>query len=550
MTTRPPIRILIVDDQTAGLRALCETLGDAGYETEGAVSGEAALSALRKASFDLLLADLMMPGMDGLETLSAAQKIDPYLVAIVMTGQGTIETAVAAMQAGAFDYVLKPIRLNVLLAMLARAQEAVGQAAIRRTQDLELKAKQVRIERTLHEKRIDIVVQSIVRLSTMRIIGVEALTRFREPPARPDLWFADAAEIGLGENLELLSIEKALELLPSLPGNIYMSVNVSPAVACSGALAKVLGNVDPSRVVLEITEQTAVADYGILLQALDPLRRAGIRLSVDDAGAGYASFNHILTLRPDIIKLDTHLTRGLDLDPVRLSLAEALVAFAKRLGANLVAEGVETQSELDALLRIGSHAVQGYFTGRPGPLPLKEITVAPTISVARVPRAGTIPEVGSTFKDFVDPLLKNLLEETNLDVAYMTVLHHSDQTLEHRYVLPEGLAALPTGLTIPWRDSLCIRCRNEGIVWTPEAGTILAAGSYADGKGVQTYFSMPIRTPAFHDTLGTLCAAGFERRYLSDRALLQAEHYARQIADRIVREGVDEFMEASDIRTS
>ncbi|MBL8535681.1 MAG: response regulator [Betaproteobacteria bacterium] len=114
-------RILIVDDEAANMRALCETLRDRGYETEGATDGHAALEALAREPFDLLLTDLMMPGMNGVELLSAALQVDPQLVAVLMTGQGTVETAVAAMQAGAIDYVLKPIKLGAIIPVLSRA---------------------------------------------------------------------------------------------------------------------------------------------------------------------------------------------------------------------------------------------------------------------------------------------------------------------------------------------------------------------------------------------------------------------------------------------
>jgi hypothetical protein len=121
MSPPPLARILIVDDDEANLHALCNTLRDHGYEIEGATAGEDALELLRQSSFDLLLSDLMMPGMDGVALLTEALKIDPYLVGILMTGAGTIETAVQAMQAGALDYVLKPIQLGAILPVLARA---------------------------------------------------------------------------------------------------------------------------------------------------------------------------------------------------------------------------------------------------------------------------------------------------------------------------------------------------------------------------------------------------------------------------------------------
>ncbi len=121
MNSAPIARILIVDDETAHTRALCDTLRDRGYETTGFTTGDAALAALQETKFDLLLTDLKMPGMDGVELLAQALKIDPQLVGILMTGKGTIETAVQAMQAGALDYILKPFKVSAILPVLARA---------------------------------------------------------------------------------------------------------------------------------------------------------------------------------------------------------------------------------------------------------------------------------------------------------------------------------------------------------------------------------------------------------------------------------------------
>jgi signal transduction histidine kinase len=114
-------RILVVDDEAAQMRALCDTLRDQGYETVGFSDGRAALAALREGPFDLLLSDLMMPGMDGIALLRMAQETAPHVMGIIMTGQGTISTAVEAMKAGAFDYILKPFKLSAVLPVLSRA---------------------------------------------------------------------------------------------------------------------------------------------------------------------------------------------------------------------------------------------------------------------------------------------------------------------------------------------------------------------------------------------------------------------------------------------
>jgi DNA-binding NtrC family response regulator len=116
-------RLLIVDDELELMKALCETLAAQNYETVGVGSGQEALDALGERPFDILLSDLMMPGIDGIELLRQALVLDPNLVAIIMTGQGTIPTAVEAMKSGAFDYVLKPFKLQAMLPILARAMD-------------------------------------------------------------------------------------------------------------------------------------------------------------------------------------------------------------------------------------------------------------------------------------------------------------------------------------------------------------------------------------------------------------------------------------------
>ncbi|WP_354217627.1 EAL domain-containing protein [Arthrobacter sp. UYCo732] len=120
-----------------------------------------------------------------------------------------------------------------------------------------------------------------------------------------------------------------------------------------------------ARVVLELTERLAVNDYALLLASLEPLRRDGVRIAVDDAGSGFASMRHILQLRPDIIKLDRILIAGIDHDQGQRALGTAMTSFAQQTGAHIVAEGIETLAELLTVTQIGMTSAQGYFLGRP-----------------------------------------------------------------------------------------------------------------------------------------------------------------------------------------
>lgn len=230
------------------------------------------------------------------------------------------------------------------------------------------RAMRERIEAVLASRSFNIVYQPIAQLCEPRIIGYEALTRFTALPQRsPDQWFEEAAQVGLQAELEVAVIEQALEVLPRLPGGTYLSLNVSPDTLRSRKLCGVLKASVPSRLVLEVTEHVSIDDYADFAEVLEPLRRKGLALAVDDAGAGYASFRHILRLKPDMIKLDISLTRDIDSDPGRRALAIALIRFAAETGSEIVAEGVETRAELEVLRHLGVNRAQGYLLGRPMP---------------------------------------------------------------------------------------------------------------------------------------------------------------------------------------
>jgi PAS domain S-box-containing protein len=123
MSTTPLAGLLVVDDEAPQMKALCDTLHSAGYHTTGFTSASQALAAMRERSFDVVLSDLMMPEMDGIAFLDEAFSIDPNLAGIIMTGHGTVQTAVDALKGGALDYILKPFRLSAILPVLTRALE-------------------------------------------------------------------------------------------------------------------------------------------------------------------------------------------------------------------------------------------------------------------------------------------------------------------------------------------------------------------------------------------------------------------------------------------
>ena len=236
-----------------------------------------------------------------------------------------------------------------------------------------------RIRLTIANRSLETHFQPIVDLRSGEAIGSEALSRFVEQPVRPpDAWFAEAAEIGLGVELELTALEMALGQLRYLPNGMYLSLNASVETMLSSDFRGILTNSPAERIVLELTEHTPVTDYRAFAESMSALRSHGVRLAVDDAGSGFSSFSHVLNLKPDIIKLDIALTRGIDKDPARQSLGRALLTFGlEAYRTTIVAEGIETKEELETLRSLGCPGGQGYLLGRPARLypPLPAIAV-------------------------------------------------------------------------------------------------------------------------------------------------------------------------------
>ncbi|MFG6486281.1 EAL domain-containing protein [Roseateles sp. BYS78W] len=223
-----------------------------------------------------------------------------------------------------------------------------------------------RIDAVLRSDGLRMVYQPIVDVATNSVAGFESLARFTSEPYRtPDVWFSEAGEIGRLIELESLAIRLALASIAELPASVYVAVNASPETIVKGALAEALRGQPLERLVVEVTEHQAIERYEDIANAIAPLQRRGLRIAIDDAGAGYASFRHVLNLHPHIVKLDNSITHDIDVDRSRRALAAALCGFAAETGCGIVAEGVETAAELDAVRKLGIARAQGYHLGRP-----------------------------------------------------------------------------------------------------------------------------------------------------------------------------------------
>ena len=212
-----------------------------------------------------------------------------------------------------------------------------------------------------------VVLQPIVELATGDRVGAEALSRFPQDWGKaPDVCFGEAHSIGLGHQLELLALERAADHLATVDG--YVSMNVSPATLLTPECSALLERLPLDRVLLELSEHDPVDDYDALRATLAPLRSRGMRLAIDDVGAGFSSLRHIVVTTPDVIKLDRSLVDGVTVDPVLRTLVRSLVDFGHGFDASVVAEGVETADDAATLQALDVDHGQGWHFGRPGPV--------------------------------------------------------------------------------------------------------------------------------------------------------------------------------------
>jgi EAL domain-containing protein (putative c-di-GMP-specific phosphodiesterase class I) len=207
--------------------------------------------------------------------------------------------------------------------------------------------------------------QPIVDLARGSVVGYEGLARFGPGPA-PAEWFEAAVALDRTPELEAAAIRAAFAGRPALPRNTFLTVNVGPDVLEHPAVQEVLVEQGAlGGVVIELTEHARVDSYFALQPALDRLRSSGAIFALDDAGSGYAGLQHLLRIRPEIIKLDRSLVASVNRDEGKRSLVEMLGTFASRVDAWLLAEGVETPAELEAVARLGVPLAQGYYLARP-----------------------------------------------------------------------------------------------------------------------------------------------------------------------------------------
>lgn len=370
-------RVLLADDEPTLLGAYERMLTEAGYTVETALDvGEAAaLLALRP--FDVLVADLSMPGGGGIQLLRVAREHDLDLPVVLITGTPSVETAMKAVEHGALKYLVKPVSLGDL-------EDAVAQAAqLRRVASLKREALQlagdqalaggdragleVSFERGL--RSLWMAYQPIVSWSEKSVYSYEALLRCTEPSIpHPGAFLGAAERLGRIHDLGGAIRRRVAGSADTHPSRPRLFVNLHPQDLLDEELylpSSPLSRI-ADRVVLEVTERASLEKVDDVTGRITALRSLGYQIAIDDLGAGYAGLSSFAQLQPEVIKIDMSLVRRVDVDPTRRKLVASLAALCRDMGMLVVAEGVETTQERDSLVALGCDLLQGHLFARPG----------------------------------------------------------------------------------------------------------------------------------------------------------------------------------------
>jgi EAL domain-containing protein (putative c-di-GMP-specific phosphodiesterase class I) len=368
--------ILLVDDEPAIARAYGRTLSAAGFSVITACDGREAANAARDKSFDVIISDIAMPEMDGLELLRAVREHDLDVPFVIMTGGPAVDSAVRAMEYGALRYLIKPVDPPELEEVVARAIRLHQMAKIKREalEMFRLEGKHLGDRASLEARlarameTLWIAYQPIVSWSRRSTFAYEALVRNEEPTLRspPDL-FEAAERLGRLQDLGRAVRDRVARTLDEQPMSALLFINLHAMELDDDSLISAAAPLSrhAARVVLEVTERAPLEKIRDVTARVAQLRALGYRIAVDDLGAGYAGLTSFAHLEPEVVKVDMSLIRGIDRSPMKQKLLRSIVSLCRELGIEIIAEGVETADEREALVEVGGDLCQGYLFARP-----------------------------------------------------------------------------------------------------------------------------------------------------------------------------------------
>jgi EAL domain-containing protein (putative c-di-GMP-specific phosphodiesterase class I) len=371
-------RVLLVDDDAAVRRDYARALRRAGLQVDTAPDGRDALELLGLAPYGVIISDISMPGVNGIDFLRAVRQRDLDVPMVLMTGSPELETAVGAVEYGAFRYLIKPIALAALTETVRKAMQLFRLARLKRQALAAIGAEGMGLgDRVALETRFESALgrvcmeyQPIVNWPERRVFGYEALVRSAEPALTTPTDLLDAAErLGRVHDLGRAVRREVARAAERVPQDALLFVNLHGLDLDDRELYSVEAPLSPiaGRVVLEITERWPLDGVKGVRRRIARLREMGFRIALDDLGAGYAGLTTFTQLEPDFVKLDRALVSGVDGNSRKRSVVRSMLRLCSdELDIQVVGEGVETIAERDALGLDGCALLQGYLFARPG----------------------------------------------------------------------------------------------------------------------------------------------------------------------------------------
>ena len=367
-------KVLLVDDDLTLLRASARLLTRAGYTIDAVSNGAEALQALLGESFEVIVSDVVMPEMDGIALLAAIRERDSSLPVVLVTGTPTVATAAQALEHGALKYLTKPVPVKLLIDTVAEGVAHCRLARAKRKRvpgNIGLDPSSRAALQAAFGRALDslwVAFQPIVRASDQSLYGYEALLRSKEPSLPDPRAVLDAAEqLGQLRRLGRAVREAAAEVLAKTSLKCALFINLHPQELLDPWLFDGRSALVPlaSRVVLEITERAAFDRIEDACSRIAQARTLGFRVAVDDLGAGYGGLSSFPLLEPEVVKLDMSLVRDIHCSMMKQKLVGSMATLCNEMRALLVAEGVETVEERDALVDLGCDLLQGFRFGKP-----------------------------------------------------------------------------------------------------------------------------------------------------------------------------------------
>ena len=380
--------ILLVDDDHAVTQMLTMLFETHGYKVNLARNGSDCFKKI-STSTDIIILDVGLPDYDGFDVCRRLKEQEKtrHIPIIILSGRILQEDIIEGLYVGADDYMTKPFEYEELVARM----EAVMRRGIIWRDELvgnnEEKIIINELRKIIENKAITPYFQPIFDLATGEIYGVEALSRPQTVGllSNPDLMFRYAVKFGFYQDLEVIAWQKAIQKASQMLTSQYLFLNCSPYFVEGTKFPTLYStfdemNIKHEKVILEITERSAIGNFKLFYKNLKNYRKNGFKFAIDDVGGGYASLESIVETKPEVVKIDRHITHNIMKDKFKRSIVRFIVAFCKENNIYSIAEGIESKNDYLTVKELGVQAGQGFYLHPPVPdLDLSRIDIRPKL---------------------------------------------------------------------------------------------------------------------------------------------------------------------------